>query len=91
MDVSEQAIMDVLAQRLGVSVVNLCASLSASQEDLSVCLERLKRAGRIRTARSACAGSCSACVACPGDHKDPEGFTPDTVVISLERALHADS
>lgn len=88
MAVSDQAIMDVLAQRLGISVLNLCASLSVSHDEISVCLERLKRAGRIRTVRSSCAGSCSTCSSCPSDRKEPEGFTPDTVVISLERSLH---
>lgn len=90
MAVSDQAIMDVLAQRLGVSVLNLCASLAVSQDELGARLADLKRAGRVRTVRPSCAGTCSGCASCPEGGQEPAGFTPDTVVISLERALRAE-
>jgi len=90
MAVSEQAVMDVLAQRLGVSVLNLCESLAVPQDELTVYLEKLKRDGRIRTTRSSCAGSCASCgTSCGESRPAPDAFTPDTVVISLERAVRS--
>jgi len=88
MAANDQAIMDVLAQRLGVSVLNLCESLAVPQDELIVCLEELKRAGRIRTVRSPCSGSCDSCGAsCSTFSPSSDSFTPDTVVISLERPI----
>jgi len=90
MAVSEDAIMDVLSQRLGVSVLNLCETLAAPMDELTLCLERLKRAGRIRTTRSPCSGSCASCGSSCGEARpDSDAFTPDTVVISLERAVRS--
>jgi predicted transcriptional regulator len=90
MAVNDQTIMDVLAQRLGVSVQNLCESLAVPLNELTVCLERLKREGRIRTARSPCSGSCASCgSSCGEPPSSSDAFTPDTVVISLERPIRS--
>jgi len=90
MAVSDQAIMDALARRLSVSVQNLCESLAVPQDEPIVCLEGLKRAGRIRTVRSPCSGSCASCgSSCGALSPSSDSFTPDTVVISLERPVRA--
>lgn len=90
MAVNDQTIMNVLAQRLGVSVLNLCESLAVSLDELTTCLERLKREKRIRATRSPCLGSCASCGSSCGELRaPPEGFTPDTVVISLERPVRS--